>query len=211
MPSTRSRSSRWSVRSRKSASVTSFPPWNSCSTPSLPGARLSLGQRLGIHQQDRGRVAGEAAGGVHQVAFAAVQRQCPRGKQERRPGAPALDKRDGTSKSPSRSRARRVDLPAASPSAGRGRPAVRQTPPAHNGWTPREARLPRTTRHRFALPGAQRVVRKLFGYSHIPQRSSMTSTSSISIPISTSIAPASSRRPARTARANNARSIATRR
>ena len=37
------------------------------------------------------------------------------------------------------------------------RPAVRQTTPAHNnGSTPSEARLPRTTRRRFALPGAQR-------------------------------------------------------
>ena len=42
--------------------------------------------------------------------------------------------------------------------AGPGRPAAERR---HSDSTPREARLPGTTRHRFALPGAQRKKQAL--------------------------------------------------
>ena len=72
---------RGSVRSRKSASVTSFPPWNSCSTPSP--SRCSAFIPTTARNTSNRTVAAllENCGSSYQVAFAAVQRQCPGGSK----------------------------------------------------------------------------------------------------------------------------------
>ena len=79
--------------------------------------------------------------------------------------APALSMCDGTSQSPSHPRSRRNLAASGFACTALGRPAVRQTAPAHTGFTalkglllrPSAPCLPRTTRHRFALRGAQRL------------------------------------------------------
>ncbi|HLQ26684.1 MAG TPA: type II toxin-antitoxin system RelE/ParE family toxin [Acidiferrobacterales bacterium] len=84
---------------------------------------------------------------------------------KRRKRAPALSMRDGTSKSPSRPRSRRNLAVSGSACTALGRPAVEPYTGSPTmalrrdglAASPASPRLPRTTRLRFALRGAQRL------------------------------------------------------